>query len=200
MSIQELSIYEKLAFIQQNLNVPKNQFNKFGNYKYRSLEDIQKAVKPLLNETKTMLLITDKVKLVGDRIYVESTARLRGFGEGEGIIATAYAREALSKKGMSEDQITGSASSYARKYCLNGLFCIDDTKDADAQKPEQKQPQGIGKENLSWLTKFCKDHEIKTDKDKKDLQKHYGFAVATTTPKQFLTIKAKIKKESEVPE
>ncbi len=195
-----MDIYEKLAYIQQNLNVPKSQFNKFGNYNYRSLEDIQKAIKPLLKKTNTILLLTDAVKLVGDRVYVEATAGLRDLEEAKDITATAYAREALSKKGMSEDQITGSASSYARKYCLNGLFCIDDTKDSDAQTPEKPQAKGIGKENLSWLTQFCKDQEIKTDQDKKELQKNYKFTVTTTTPSDFLKVKALMIKDHEPPE
>ena len=113
--------------IQQKLKAPKGQFNSFGKYKYRSCEDILEAIKPLLGDG--VLTLTDEMVLIGDRYYVKAFAQLTN-GE-EKITVSAYARESLVKKGMDESQITGTASSYARKYALNGLFCIDDTKDAD---------------------------------------------------------------------
>jgi hypothetical protein len=113
--------------IQKELKAPKNQKNSFGNYNYRSCEDILEAVKPLLGEAS--LTLTDDIVLVGDRYYVKATATLT-MGS-EGASCQAYAREALDKKGMDAAQITGAASSYARKYALNGLFCIDDNKDND---------------------------------------------------------------------
>jgi len=113
--------------IQQELKVPKNQFNNFGKYKYRNCEDILEAVKPLLGSGE--LLLNDEVINVGDRYYIKATAILRE-GESE-ISVSAYAREPENKKGMDDSQITGAASSYARKYALNGLFAIDDTKDSD---------------------------------------------------------------------
>ena len=113
--------------IQQKLKAPKGQRNSFGNYNYRSCEDILKAIKPLLGDG--VLTLTDELVLIGDRYYVKAFAQLTN-GE-EKITVSAYARESLVKKGMDESQITGAASSYARKYALNGLFCIDDTKDAD---------------------------------------------------------------------
>lgn len=117
----------KLSEVQKALKAPKGQFNKFGGYSYRSCEDILEAVKPLLGDAT--LTITDKIVMIGERYYVEATATFTG----EDVYSvTAYAREAKDKKGMDESQITGSASSYARKYALNGLFCIDDTRDADA--------------------------------------------------------------------
>lgn len=119
--------------IQQELKAPKNQFNAFGKYKYRSCEDILEAVKPLLG--KSTLIIKDEMVLVGDRHYVKATAILQE--DNNTVEVTAYAREALDKKGMDEAQITGAASSYARKYALNGLFLIDDTKDADSQDNSQ---------------------------------------------------------------
>lgn len=130
-------IHEALKRIQTNLVAPKGQTNSFGNYKYRSCEDILEAVKPLLKETETILVIQDEIVNVGDRYYVRATVSLKS-GEPQenittGISSTAFARECLTKKGMDEAQITGAASSYARKYALNGLFCIDDTKDADTQ-------------------------------------------------------------------
>lgn len=115
--------------IQQELKVPKGQMNSFGKYKYRSCEDILEAVKPLLGDA--ILTLHDDIWSVGDRVYVKATATLK-LGKEETIV-TAFAREAENKKGMDEAQITGAASSYARKYALNGLFLIDDTKDADTQ-------------------------------------------------------------------
>jgi hypothetical protein len=145
-----MNIYEKLMIIQQKLKAPKGQENRFGGYKYRSCEDILEAVKPLLSETKTALTISDMIEDVNGRYYIMATAKLTNCEEpGETIINTAYAREADTKKGMDDSQITGSASSYARKYALNGLFCIDDTRDADAwntgngtpETPKKKEPK-----------------------------------------------------------
>lgn len=128
-----------LNTIQQSLKAPKGQMNSFGNYKYRSCEDILEAVKPLLGEAT--LQISDELVNIGDRYYIKAEASL---SDGEKIWSTtAYAREAETKKGMDESQITGSASSYARKYALNGLFLIDDTKDADTMdnsSPDAKKP------------------------------------------------------------
>jgi hypothetical protein len=121
------SLVQSLAVIQQGLKAPKSQNNAFGKYKYRNCEDILEAVKPLLGELA--LFINDDIVLVGDRYYVKATVTLT---DGESSIHnTAYARESLSKKGMDDSQVTGSTSSYARKYAMNGMFCIDDTKDAD---------------------------------------------------------------------
>ena len=119
---------KKLAKIQQELKAPKGQFNSFGKYNYRSCEDILEAVKPLLGDM--VLTINDEMVEVGGRIYVRATVTLKD-DDGVGLQATAFAREADSKKGMDAAQVTGAASSYARKYALNGLFLIDDTKDAD---------------------------------------------------------------------
>jgi len=125
---------EKLAKIQATLKAPKGQTNSFGNYKYRSCEDILTAVKPLLDGC--ILTISDEIVAIVDRVYVKATATI---SDGEQYReTTAFAREASEKKGMDAAQITGSASSYARKYALNGLFCIDDTRDADAAEPEVK--------------------------------------------------------------
>lgn len=121
----------EMVYIQSCLNAPKNQRNSFGNYNYRSCEDILEAVKPLLKETECTLTISDDIVQVSDRIYVKSTATLTT-PDGKELSTTAFAREAESKKGMDESQVTGAASSYARKYALNGLFCIDDNKDADS--------------------------------------------------------------------
>ncbi len=125
-----MKIQEALHIIQQKLNAPKTQYNNFGKYAYRSCEDILKAVKQLLEETKTNLILEDEIINIGSRYYVKSIAKLENF-EGESIKAVAYAREEEDKKGMDGSQITGASSSYARKYALNGLFGIDDTKDSD---------------------------------------------------------------------
>lgn len=121
---------KELNIIQTRLNAPKNQMNKFGGYAYRSQEDILEAVKPLLKETETTLTISDEIVLIGERYYVKATATLTN-SKGESVSNTAYAREEESKKGMDASQLTGATSSYSRKYSLNGLFAIDDCKDAD---------------------------------------------------------------------
>lgn len=124
-----MSITETLSAIQTELSAPKGQFNKFGGYAYRSCEDILEALKPLLKKHNACVTISDEMVMVGDRYYVRATAILTAGGDS--ITATAYAREAEDKKGMDAAQVTGSTSSYARKYALNGLFAIDDNKDPD---------------------------------------------------------------------
>lgn len=125
-------IYDKLVGLQNELKAPKGQYNSFGNYKYRSCEDIMESVKPLLAKYGLALVVSDNLELIGNRFYVKAIARVYDIKDGTFVEATAYAREAEAKKGMDESQITGATSSYARKYALNGLFAIDDTKDADA--------------------------------------------------------------------
>ena len=136
------AILEKLNIIQSKLKAPKGQFNKFGNYPYRSCEDILEALKPLLAETKTVLAINDEVELIGDRFYIRATCNLFDVESGEKISNSAFAREPESKKGMDPAQITGSVSSYARKYALNGLFAIDDTKDSDSNENQRQTNSG----------------------------------------------------------
>lgn len=135
-----MKITEKLSKVQSELKAPKNQFNSFGKYKYRSCEDILEAAKPLCIKHGLVLTVHDDIKIVGTRIYVEATARLDAIEGEESFLCKALARESETKKGMDDSQITGAASSYARKYALSGLFAIDDTKDADAEKPEDKKP------------------------------------------------------------
>lgn len=129
-----MKIYEKLLQIQTRLNVPKGQYNDFGNFNYRSCEDIQNAVKPFLQELGLILKIGDEIVMIGSRFYVKATAVLIDCETGEKVENIAYAREDESKPKMDGAQMTGSSSSYARKYALNGLFCLDDVKDPDAQK------------------------------------------------------------------
>ena len=116
--------------IQQALKVPKGQRNSFGNYNYRSCENILEAVKPLLKEHESTITLSDEMVLIGDRYYIKATALFIDSDSNE-IVVTAYAREPLSKKGMDESQITGTSSSYARKHALNRILAVDDTKDAD---------------------------------------------------------------------
>lgn len=127
----EKNINLSLKDIQKKLKAPKGQYNDFGKYKYRSAEDILEAVKPLVVEQDCALTISDDIELIGNRIYVKATVTLIN-ADGQSISTTAFAREEEQKKGMDGSQVTGASSSYARKYALNGLFCIDDTKDADA--------------------------------------------------------------------
>jgi len=139
-------VHKKLAAIQAALKAPKSQFNKFGGYKYRKAEDILEAVKPLLKEYGCTLICTDELQLIGERYYIKATATITNSEDGVSISTTAYAREEEEKKGMDGSQVTGASSSYARKYALNGLLCIDDTADSDttnqgpandAQKPAE---------------------------------------------------------------
>lgn len=150
-----------LIQIQKELKVPKNQMNKFGNYKFRSAEDIIESAKPICHKYDYALIISDEVVLIGERIYVKATATL--YKEGKTISTTGYAREEEVKKGMDAAQITGSASSYARKYALNGLFAIDDTKDADSTNDHKDE---IGDEKrlllITMIENTLYDEEKKT--------------------------------------
>lgn len=134
MSETTKSIFTKLMHIQTKIKAPKNLYNSFGKYKYRNAEGICEAVKPFLTEEDCALILTDSIVEVGGRVYVEATATLVDNEFGNRVSVSAMAREAEEKKGMDESQITGTASSYARKYALNGLFLLDDTKDADSEE------------------------------------------------------------------
>lgn len=132
-----MTIHKKLSKAQKTLKAPKNQYNSFGKYKYRSCEDILEGLKSVLDDCT--VVVSDEIVAVGNRVYVKATAT---FSDGtEHVSNTAYAREAEQKKGMDESQVTGTASSYARKYALNGLFLIDDTKDADSMDNREAKPK-----------------------------------------------------------
>lgn len=133
---------KKLMNIQSELKAPKGQYNRFGEYTYRSCEDILEAVKPVLAKHGCTLTISDSIMLIGDRFYVKATATLSDTDSDKSISVSAYAREAQDKKKLDVSQVTGATSSYARKYALNGLFCIDDTKDADTDEHRQQQEKG----------------------------------------------------------
>lgn len=133
-------IHEKLQKIQHELKAPKNQRNNFGGYNYRSVEDIMQGLKPLLDKYKCTCTLTDEIVMIGERYYIKATATLHDCEGIESYSVNGWARENVSQKGMNDPQITGSCSSYARKYALNGLFCIDDTKDIDSMKPSTEEP------------------------------------------------------------
>lgn len=148
-----MSVYVKLMQVQVELKAPKSQYNSFGKYKYRSCEDIQEAVKPLETKYNVALFLSDEPTMTGERYYIKATATFVDLETGETVQNTGYAREEESKKGMDGSQVTGTASSYARKYALNGLFLIDDTKDADTdeyraqQKSQEGKPFVVGTED-----------------------------------------------------
>lgn len=160
MANEKLNIYEKLMNIQQELKAPKGQYNSFGKYKYRSCEDILEAVKPILKKYKMVLQLTDLVIPASEtRFYIKATAKLIDVESNETIENTAFAREEEEKKGMDGSQITGTASSYARKYALNGLFLIDDTKDADTDEyhNQNEQTKLITKAQIKKLGELVED-------------------------------------------
>ena len=161
-----MNIHEKLITLQQNLKAPKGQYNDFGKYKYRSLEDILEAVKPLLKEHGLAIGFEDELVMIGERYYVKSTAILSD--DSRMMKNVAYAREPFVQKGMNESQITGSASSYARKYAISGLLAIDDNKDADntnkngEPKPKAKQDEIV---EMAFLAFEAKHNNILTEPD-----------------------------------
>lgn len=146
----QVVLNQRVGDIQHKLKAPKGQYNSFGKYNYRSCEDILEGVKPLLKEHNLALLIDDEIVQIGERYYVKATAKIT---DGREIVsATAYAREPDIKKGMDESQITGATSSYARKYALNALLCIDDTKDADTMDNSKKPVQQTQETVYNWQT------------------------------------------------
>lgn len=172
------NVREKLAAVQKVLKAPKNQYNSFGKYSYRSCEDILEAAKPLCIENGLILTISDDIVAVGERYYIKATAAVTDVQDGEKVECSGIAREAEERKGMDSSQVTGSTSSYARKYALNGLFSIDDTKDADATNDhgkgkaqavaEKAQAAGIGEQVKEYKCCDCgKAFQAFTDKNGK---------------------------------
>lgn len=165
-----MNIQEKLLYIQAKVKAPKNLYNSFGKYSYRNAEGILEAVKPFLDEMKCTLTISDEIVAVGDRIYVKANATLWDAEKIDVMAVSAYAREAETKKGMDDSQVTGTASSYARKYALNGLFLLDDTKDPDTdeyQRTVGEQARGKAAENVPQkptekVTEYASEAAIKT--------------------------------------
>lgn len=183
---EKLNIYQRLINAQTELKAPKGQYNSFGKYKYRSAEDILEAVKPINAKHGLLLFITDKPIVVGDQNewhYIEATVTLVNVDNANEVVTvTAQAREPLNKKGMDESQITGTASSYARKYALNGLYLIDDTKDADTDEyKQQQQPQTAKAEHANKGQEIVEPQESVDDAIKK------GYATIKGMSKEFNT-------------
>ena len=178
------TLYDRLQCVQRDLKAPKNQYNSFGKYRYRSCEDILEGVKPILQKYDSAITLSDSIELIGDRYYVKATATFYNCMTGESITNTAYARESDDKKGMDASQITGTASSYARKYALNGLLLIDDTKDADT---DENRNEAIGrsrsegaKKAMATKEQNAKDsaNQIISEKDAnvlRELMKNKGY-------------------------
>lgn len=177
-----MGIYEKLLKVQMELKAPKSQRNNFGGYNYRSCEDILESVKPILEKNKLSMQISDELVQIGDRYYIKATATLLDIEDNSTMSNTAYAREEETKKGMDGSQITGTASSYARKYCLNGLLLIDDTKDADTNEYRQQQDDG---EHLQLMNEFSKLAE-ETNLNRDALYKKLGVSSNAEIPNDKL--------------
>ena len=152
-----MNVREKLLKVQTELKAPKSQYNSFGKYNYRSCEDILESVKKILQDVKATVTISDDIVMLGDRYYVKATATFTDAENLDEIQNVAYAREEDSKKGMDASQVTGSTSSYARKYALNGLFCIDDTKDADSLPPNSNSKKASSTNVNDELTAVKKE-------------------------------------------
>lgn len=167
------NVYEKLLSVQMELKSPKNQYNKFGSYYYRNCEDILEAVKPLLCKNKMLLTVEDGVLQIGDRYYVKATATIFDCDSSCSVCATAYAREDESVKGMAAAQITGSTSSYARKYALNGLFAIDDSKDSDTEEAKNesnnRENNEIASENTQAVPEVSQERRALFDEMEAEL-------------------------------
>lgn len=181
------------------MKVPKGQYNSFGKYKYRSCEDIVEAVKLMLPDG-CILIITDDIQMIGDRFYVKATASL--MYKDLHVSATAFAREALDKKGMDAAQITGAASSYARKYALNGLFAIDDTKDDDTDEMRKQREDAENKDKAEklkkakdWTNDFLNQASSITTKEDLDKLKHDNYATLKRVQDAYPSLNEQITKE-----
>ena len=170
-----MNVYEKLIAIQSELKAPKSQYNNFGKYAYRNCEDILEALKPLLKEHKSTIYISDEIVTVLERFYVKATVTFIDAETGEKIINTAYAREEEDKKGMDGSQVTGASSSYARKYALNGMFAIDDTKDSDFTNTTVKgDNSALSEAQIKRLLAIASKVNISADDVKVVVAKKFG--------------------------
>ena len=197
-----MNVYEKLMTVQTKLRAPKGQYNSFGKYSYRSCEDILEALKPLLGEVGAIVNVTDEIKLIGDRYYVEATASFIDTETGERMIAKASAREAETKKGMDDSQVTGSVSSYARKYALNGLFAIDDNKDADSTNTHGKEikpnmtPTRITEAQLKRLFAIGNKAGVKKEVVEGTVRKIFNCEPKDMTKEQYDNICERLEKKA----
>ena len=175
-----MTVYDKLINIQSELKAPKSQYNNFGKYSYRNCEDILEALKPLLKENKATIFISDDVVFIEGRFYIKSTVTFVDVETGDKIVNTAYAREEEIKKGMDGSQVTGTSSSYARKYALNGMFAIDDTKDSDftnqnESKSSIKPSNGLTESQIKRLFAIANKVNISAEDVKIVVAKSYGI-------------------------
>ena len=197
-----MEIYKKLMGIQTKLKAPKSQRNSFGNYNYRSCEDILEAVKPLLDEFKVALTIKDEIVLIGERYYIKATATLIDIDTGDTTETSAYARESAEKRGMDSSQVTGATSSYARKYALNGLFAIDDNKDADATNTHGKEAikvnmtPALSEAQLKRLYTIGNKAGIKKEVLDSTVKKSFGCEPRNMTKEQYQNICERLEKKS----
>ena len=219
-----MNVYEKLMTVQTKLRATKGQYNSFGKYSYRSCEDILEALKPLLAEVGAIINITDEIKVIGDnfetmevedkktgeksvrlvgrRFYIEATAMFIDVETGDSIVARALAREDETKKGMDLAQVTGSVSSYARKYALNGLFAIDDNKDSDATnthgkdiKPNMTPVSGLSEAQLKRLYAIGNKAGFKKDVVEATVKKMFGCEPKDMTKDQYNTVCERLEKK-----
>lgn len=197
-----MNIYEKLSAIQSELKCPKGQYNSFGKFKFRSCEDILEAVKPICRKYNALLVLEDTVEAIGDRIYVKAIAVLWDIeNPGESLSNQAYAREDEEKKGMDGSQLTGTSSSYARKYALNGLFNIDDTKDADTNEFHELNEQemtDVGEQPIGQ-TKLDTIKALNLDAEKaKKVLEEFGYSKSSAIKvKDFAKVFEALKKLKE---
>ena len=219
-----MNVYEKLMTVQTKLRAPKGQYNSFGKYSYRSCEDILEALKPLLAEVGAIINITDEIKVIGDnfetmevedkktgeksvrlvgrRFYIEATAMFIDVETGDSIVARALAREDEAKKGMDLAQVTGSVSSYARKYALNGLFAIDDNRDPDSTnkhgkdiKPNMTPISGLSEAQIKRLFAIGNKAGFKKDVVEATVKKMFGCEPKDMTKDQYNTVCERLEKK-----
>ncbi len=196
------NVYFKLMKVQSKLKCEKSQYNKFGGYAYRSTSDILEAVKPLLSEVEAVIIVNDELKLIGDRYYVEATAMFLDCDTGDSIVSRAIAREAEGQKGMSEAQVTGSSSSYARKYALNALLLIDDTKDDDFTNTHGKEikpnitPTGVTEAQLKRLFAIGNKAGVKKEVVEGTVRKIFNCEAKDMTKEQYDNICERLEKKA----
>ena len=206
--MENKNVYQKLMEVQSKLKAPKSQYNSFGKYSYRSCEDILEALKPLLNEAGAIVNISDQVKLIGDRYYIEATAMFLDVNTGDSIISKAMAREDESKKGQDLAQLSGATSSYARKYALNGLFAIDDNKDPDSTNKHSKDNEikpnipfrgmisdGISEAQIKRLFAIGNKAGFKKDVVEATVKKMFGCEPKDMTKDQYNTVCERLEKK-----
>lgn len=202
---KKMNIYEKLINVQSELRAPKSNYNSFAKFNYRSLEDITEALKPILKKYNATVIMNDSVEVVNERYYMKTVATFFDCDTGESISNSAYARESMEKKGMDESQVSGMASSYCRKYCLNGLFLLDDNKDSDsdevAKLAEKKngrqidkpaQPQTIGDDEKREIRDLVEGIKEKYPTKNFSFDQFFPEGIDNFTAKEYAKAKAQL--------